>query len=124
VLARRSLRLEVVLGVVADRPAAGGRSASRLAEEVRLLRGEPGPRVGPGAEDFGMAPTVRGAITSPEATARKLVDRPERPLGHAATLAGRSAVVCRDHRWLGARPLSTRASSVARSRRTYLPILT
>jgi hypothetical protein len=42
---------EVVLGVLADRPATGVRSPPALAEEVGLLAGKPGPGVGLGAED-------------------------------------------------------------------------
>jgi hypothetical protein len=115
---------EVVLGVLADAPATGVRSPPALAEEVGLLTREPCPGVGLGVEKLGVPLTIGAEVPGAVAAAREPVDRPECSLGHAATLAGGSVGVCRDHRWLGTRPLSTRASSVARSKRTYLPILT
>jgi hypothetical protein len=69
-------------------------------------------------------PTVGAEIPGAEPAARQPVDRPERPLAHAATLARCSVRVFRDHRSLWIRPASTKASSVERSRRTYLPTLT
>src|SRR4051794_23385770 len=89
---------EVVLGVLANGAAADIRRSPALAEQVGLLGGQPGPGVGFGAEDLGVASTIRAAIPSAKATAGKLVDCPERPLGPAATLPGASAVVRRRYR--------------------------
>jgi hypothetical protein len=77
---------EVVLGVVADGPGTDAWCPPALAEEVGLLGGEPGPGVCLGAEDLGVTSPIRAAIPGAEATTRELVDRPERPLLHAATL--------------------------------------
>jgi len=115
---------EVVAGVVADGAVAGVRRAPALAEEVGLLARQPSPSGSLGDEDLGVPIPVGPQIPRPVAAAGEPVHRPERPLGHAATLTDASEVVWRDHRWLWTRPASTNASSVARSRRTYLPTLT